>query len=381
MIEPFRIDVPDDVLLDLDERLRRTRLPAELPGIGWRQGMSRALMVDLLDHWRDGYDWRAAEAELNRHPQFIANLDGARVHFQHVRSRHPEARPLMLTHGWPGSFHEFHKLIDRLVDPTAHGGEASDAFHLVIPSVMGFGFGGVPTETGWDARKIGALHARLMAELTYGRYFAHGTDWGSFITSFMAEGDPDHCAAIHITSPWAAPNPAQMVFAPFQKEAREFAKQAMAMFKEELGYRQQQASKPQTLGFALNDSPAGLAAWIVEKYQAWTDCDGDVLTRLSRDELLTIVMIYWVTGTITSSTRIYWEAAHGRGNAMIPEVKVGQPTGCVIFPKDVLQAPRSWAQNAWNVQRWTEMPRGGHFSALEEPGLLVDDLRSFFRGR
>lgn len=343
--------------------------------------MSRPLLVELLAHWQEGYDWRAEEARLNQHPHFIATLDGARVHFQHILSKHPEARPLMLTHGWPGTFHEFHKLVDLLVDPTAHGGVASDSFHLVIPSVLGFGFGGIPAETGWDARKIGALQARLMAELGYSRYFAHGTDWGSFITSFVAESDPAHCAAIHITSPWAAPNALQMVAAPFQKSARDFLKQSLAMFKEELGYRQVQASKPQTLGFALNDSPVGLAAWIIEKYQAWTDCDGDVLTRLSRDELLTIVMIYWVTGTITSSTRIYWEAAHGTGNAMVPEVKVKQPTGCVIFPKDVLQGPRSWAENAWNVQRWTVMPRGGHFSALEEPVLLVDDLRTFFRGR
>jgi len=302
-----------------------------------------------------------------------------RLHFVHVRSPHAGAFPLLITHGWPGSIFEFHKVIGPLVDPPAHGGEARDAFHVVCPSIPGYGFSEPPRTRGWDARRMAETNAKLMARLGYARYGAQGGDWGAIISTQNAQVDPEHCAAIHLNMVVALPP--QGVTDPMSGLSDVEKKAVADLFafqKDETGYQAIQGSKPQTLGYALNDSPAGLAAWIVEKFRTWSDCGGDVERRFTRDELLTNVTIYWVSQSITSSTRLYYETMKS-GRFGPAAGRIEQPTGCAIFPKELYRAPRAWAERVYNVQQWTVMPAGGHFAALEEPKLLVDDIRSFFR--
>jgi len=378
-IEPFRIDVPDVVLNDLRERLARTRLPDQIDGAGWDYGTELGYLRELVAYWRDKFDWRAQEAALNRFAQFRTAIDGVRLHFVHVRSPHPGAFPLVITHGWPGSIFEFHKVIGPLVDPPAHGGSARDAFHVVCPSLPGYGFSEPPRTRGWDARRMAEINAGLMARLGYSRYGAQGGDWGAIISTQNAQVDSEHCAAIHLNMVVALPPP---VAGDPTAGLSDLEKQAVAdLFsfqKNETGYQAIQGTKPQTLGYGLNDSPAGLAAWIVEKFRTWSDCGGDVERRFTRDELLTNVTIYWVAQSITSSTRLYYETMKS-GRFGPAAGRIEQPTGCAIFPKELYRAPRAWAERVYNVQQWTVMPSGGHFAALEEPKLLVDDVRSFFR--
>jgi len=376
---PFRIDVPDGVLTDLRERLARTRLPDQIDGAGWDYGTELGYLRELVAYWRDKFDWRAQEAALNRFAQFRTALDGVLLHFVHMRSPHPGAFPLVITHGWPGSIFEFHKVIGPLVDPPAHGGEARDAFHVVCPSIPGYGFSEPPRTRGWDARRMAEINAKLMARLGYGRYGAQGGDWGAIISTQNAQVDPEHCAAIHLNMVVALPP--QGVADPMAGLSDVEKKAVADLFafqKDETGYQAIQGSKPQTLGYGLNDSPAGLAAWIVEKFRTWSDCGGDVERRFTRDELLTNVTIYWVAQSITSSTRLYYETMKS-GRFGPAAGRIEQPTGCAIFPKELYRAPRAWAERVYNVQQWTVMPAGGHFAALEEPKLLVDDVRSFFR--
>jgi microsomal epoxide hydrolase len=378
-IQPFRIQVSDETLADLRERLARTRLPDQLEDAGWDYGTELGYLKELVAYWRDKFDWRAQEVLLNFFPQFHTEIDGQRVHFIHVRSAHPGAFPLVVTHGWPGSIFEFHKIIGPLVDPAAHGGDPRDAFDVVCPSIPGYGFSDPPRTRGWDAQRMAQTNAALMARLGYGRYGAQGGDWGAIISTQNALVDPAHCAAIHLNMVVAFPPAGVADPMAGLSDVEKLGLADLAHFqKEETGYQQIQGTKPQTLGYGLTDSPAGLAAWIVEKFRTWSDCGGDVETRFTKDELLTNVMIYWITGSITSSTRLYYETMKS-GRFGPAQQRIETPTGCAIFPKELYRAPRAWAERAFNVQQWTRMPRGGHFAALEEPGLLVEDVRSFFR--
>ena len=374
-IERFEIHVDDSVLEDLRERLARTRFPDQIEGTGWEYGTPIDYLRDLVGHWRDRYDWRRAEARLNELPHFRTTIDGQPVHFVHARSAHADAFPLLLVHGWPGSIVEFLDVIPRLTDPEAHGGRGADAFHVIAPSLPGYGFSGPTRARGWDTRRIARAFVELMRRLEYARYGAQGGDWGAQVATRIGAFDPEHCAALHLNMPLGArpkePGPLG------DEDQADLA--AMAAFQdEESGYALEQATKPQTLGVGLNDSPAGLLAWIVEKFRAWSDCGGDPEKSFPRDRLLTNVMLYWVTGTIASSARLYWEHKHGGGWTEAPE-PVRVPTGVARYPKEVLRFPRPWVERQYHVIDWTKMPRGGHFAAMEEPELFVENLRSFFR--
>jgi microsomal epoxide hydrolase len=377
-IRPFTIRVPAAVLADLEARLARTRLTDPLQESGWTHGTDIAYLRGLLDYWRDRFDWRAQERRLNQFEQFTTTVDGLSVHFIHRRSRHPGAMPLLITHGWPGSFAEFVKIIGPLTDPEAHGGRPEDAFHVVIPSIPGFAFSEAPRQPGFDPARIARLEAALMARLGYTRYGAQGGDWGSIISTQVALADPDRVAGLHLNMCVGAAPSGTDPNAGLTDRERERLKARQAFQAEETGYQQIQGTKPQTLGVALNDSPAGLAAWIVEKFRTWCDCDGNPETVFTRDELLTNITLYWVTQSAATSARIYYENRHAPSPAGARRIET--PTACADFPREVIWSPRRWLEARYNITRWTEMPRGGHFAALEQPALLVDDIRAFFRG-
>lgn len=375
-IRPFRIAVSDALLDDLRSRLRATRWPEAEAVADWSQGVPLAWMRDICTYWAERYDWRAREAALNRLAQFTTTIDGLDIHFVHVCSPHPRAMPLVITHGWPGSIVEFQKVIEPLVDPVAHGGDASDAFDIVCPTMPGFGFSGKPTATGWDVERIAGAWAQLMARLGYPRYGAQGGDWGSAVTTALGAQDTAHCAGIHITLAMASrPLPPEGA-EPTPDEAR--ALRGIAHYQEwDSGYSMQQSTRPQTVGYALTDSPAGQAAWILEKFWAWTDCNGHPENILHRDELLDNVMLYWVTASAASSARLYWETFGGKKRKR-PKVTI--PTGVAVYPKEIVPPVRRWMASAHtDIRHWVEMPRGGHFAAFEQPQLFVDDVRAFFR--
>ena len=372
-IRPFKIAIGDDVLADLKSRLRNTRWPeAELVS-DWSQGAPLQWIQEVCRYWCDDYDWRHREAALNRFAQFTTEIDGLDIHFLHVRSPHPEAMPLIITHGWPGSVVEFHKVIEPLTNPTAHGGNATDAFHVVCPSLPGFGFSAKPTTTGWGVDRIARTWAELMSRLSYTRYGAQGGDWGSAVTTSLGAQDAAHCAGIHITLAMST-RPA-VDGEPTPEEAR--ALEGIKHYADwDSGYSKQQSTRPQTLGYGLTDSPAGQAAWILEKFWAWTDCNGHPENILSRDELLDNVMLYWVTNTATSSARLYWES-FGPGRRTAHKVTV--PTGVAVFPKEIVPPVRRWMEGSYtNICHWTEMPKGGHFAAFEQPELFIAEVRRFF---
>jgi len=378
-IERFQIRIEEEVLVDLRQRLARTRWPDQIEGSGWDYGTDRAYLMELCAYWRDKFDWRAQEARLNRFDHFRTSIEGQPIHFIRRRSPVAGALPLVLTHGWPGSVWLFHKVIDGLADPEAQGGRAEDAFDVVCPSLPGYGFSGPTLERGWDVRRIAETWARLMERLGFTRYGAQGGDWGSLVTTQLALVDAAHLAGIHLNMVVAGPptgekNPTEGLTPEELKGLADMGEYQ----KSGSGYAQIQGTKPQTLGYGLNDSPAGLAAWIVEKFRAWSDCDGDVERSFTKDELLTNIMIYWVTQTINSSERLYFESFRS-GRFSAADAKVEVPTGCAIFPKEIIRPPRRWAEAHFDVRQWTEMPRGGHFAALEEPEALVEDIRSFFR--
>lgn len=377
-VDPFRIAVPDAVLTDLRERLARTRFPDEIPGSGWDYGTDLAYMRELVAYWRDRYDWRAAEARLNAFPQFRAAVGGLGIHFIHVRGKGPAPFPIVITHGWPGSVAEFQKIIGPLTDPAAHGGDAADAFDVVAPSMPGYGFSDHPREPGMEPSRIAALWAELMRGLGYGRFGAQGGDWGAMVSTYLGANHADVVAGIHLNMVVAFPPEGPDAFDGLSEEELAGLGALDGFLKKETGYQQIQGTKPQTLGFALNDSPSGQAAWIVEKFRTWSDCDGDVERRFTKDELLTNIMLYWVTQTATSSARLYCETMRA-GRFPPRDVKVDVPTGCAIFPHEIVKPPRKWAEHRFNVRRWTRFPSGGHFAAMEEPAALVDDIRAFFR--
>jgi pimeloyl-ACP methyl ester carboxylesterase len=372
LVHPFRIAVPEPVLEDLRARLRATRWPdAELVS-DWSQGAPLAWIQAMCDHWANRYDWRAREAALNRFDQFITRIDGLDIHFIHQRSPHPQARPLLITHGWPGSVVEFHKVIGPLTDPVAHGGSADDAFHVVCPSLPGFGFSGKPTTPGWGVERIAQAWAALMSRLGYERYFAQGGDWGSAVTRAIGILDTAHCEGIHVTLAMGTRPATQGEPGPEEQRALAGAKHYRQW---DSGYSKQQSTRPQTLAYGLADSPAGQAAWILEKFWAWTDCNGHPENVLSRDELLDNLMFYWVTNSAASSARLYWES-FGRGKPGT----VGVPVGVAVYPREIVAPVRAWMQAEYpDIRHFVHMPRGGHFAAFEQPVLFVDDLRTYFR--
>jgi pimeloyl-ACP methyl ester carboxylesterase len=379
-VTPFRIAIPQQALDDLRARLAGTRWPEAETVDDWSQGVPLAYLGELCDYWADGYDWRATEQRLNALPQFRAELDGLGIHFLHVRSAHPDAFPLVLTHGWPGSIVEFLKVIGPLTDPTSHGGAAADAFHLVVPSLPGYGFSDKPAQPGWGVQRIAGAWMRLMARLGYARYGAQGGDWGTSISTSIGQQDPEHVAGIHLTPPLAPPDPASFDDLTDRERAALASLEHAAEW--ESGYSQEHATRPQTIGYGLVDSPAALCAWIVEKLWAWTDHDGRLESVLTRDELLDNVMLYWLPGTGASSARLYWESIRQVNQWISGPTRdtVTVPTGCSIFPRELQRPSRRWAERRFlDIRWWNELDKGGHFAAFEQPELFVDEVRAFFR--
>jgi pimeloyl-ACP methyl ester carboxylesterase len=372
-IRPFRIDIPEADLEDLRRRLGQTRWPDAEPVDDWSQGVPLSYIRDLCEYWLTSYDWRASEASLNCFPQFRTEIDGLDIHFIHARSPHPGALPLVITHGWPGSVVEFRKVIEPLTDPVAEGGDPADAFHVVCPSLPGYGFSGKPSQPGWGTAHIADAWDQLMGRLGYARYGAQGGDWGAQVTTGIAMRHPDHVAGIHLNMPGAQPDPATM------SDLTEPEQAALASLKYyrdwDSGYAKQQSTRPQTLGYGLVDSPAGLCAWIVEKFWSWTDSDGDPASVLSRDELLDNVMLYWLPATGASAGRLYWESLR---NPLLGPVEV--PVGCSIFPKEISRPSRRWAEKHFlDLRYWNELGKGGHFAAFEQPEVFVAEVRKAFR--
>jgi pimeloyl-ACP methyl ester carboxylesterase len=378
-ISTFTVAVADAVLDDLRERLARTRWPDRSPTGDWAYGTELAYLQELCEYWLSEFDWREIERRLNGFEQFETTIRRQHVHFLHVRSPEPNALPLLLVHGWPGSVTEFSKVLGPLTDPAAYGGDAADAFHVVAPSIPGFGFSGPTSGPGVDVAEIAAIVAELMELLGYRRYGAQGGDWGSMISRWVGLKGPDRVVGVHVnflTEP--PPDPGDPTAG--ITSAEELADlDYMAQYQiDETGYLQIQGTKPQSLAYGLTDSPAGLAAWILEKFRTWSDCDGDVERVFTKDELLTNITLYWVTGTINSSMRIYFESRRTGRSPQVPPLEV--PLGYARFPKEIRRPPRAWLEAANpTLRHWTSMPRGGHFAALEAPDLLVDDVRTFFR--
>jgi epoxide hydrolase len=386
-IEPFRLSVPQSDLDDLHDRLERTRWPAELPGAGWEYGVPAGYLRELVRYWRHEYDWRAAEAELNRWPQFTTTIDGAHIHFAHIRSPEPDATPLVITHGWPGSVVEFLDLVGPLTDPVAHGGDAADAFHVVVPSIPGFGLSGPTTEGGWEARRVADAWAELTRRLGYERFGLQGGDWGAAISRELGRVHPDRVIGVHLNllpGAQALTEPTEEELAALGPEERERTLRSWrrwdAWFRDGAGYAALQSTRPHTLAYALTDSPVGQLAWVVEKFREWADCEDLPEEAVDRDRMLTNVMLYWLTGTAGSSARVYYERAHVTGDrAARPAEPSTAPTALAVFPADPQIPLRHRAERTENLVRWTEFDRGGHFAALEEPDLLMSDVRSFFR--
>jgi pimeloyl-ACP methyl ester carboxylesterase len=374
-IRPFRIDVPQADLDDLRDRLRRTRWPEPEPVDDWSQGIPLAYTRDLCDYWRRDYDWRAAEARLNGFPQYRTEIDGVDIHFLHIRSPHEDALPLLMTHGWPGSVVEFGKVIGPLTDPERHGGDAADAFHLVCPSLPGYGFSGKPGRPGWGVQHIADAWAELMGRLGYQRYAAQGGDWGSTVTTALAIRHPEPLVGIHLNMVTVFPDRAALGSEDLTPQEQAALASLAHYNQEDSGYSKQQSTRPQTIGYGLVDSPAALCAWIVEKFWSWTDCDGDPASVLSRDEMLDNIMLYWLPGTGASAARLYWESFR----KPLPG-PVTVPVGCSIFPKEIFRPSRRWAgQRFPRLHYWNELDQGGHFAAFEQPGLFTGEVRAAFR--
>jgi pimeloyl-ACP methyl ester carboxylesterase len=380
MIEPFEVRAGADVRDDLRARLRRTRWPEAATAAGWTQGVPLDELRELCRYWAEEYDWAAAMARLNLFPQFRTEIDGLGVHFLHVRSPNPDAVPLVLTHGWPGSVVEFAKVIGPLTDPAAHGGDAADAFHVVCPSLPGYGFSDRPERTGWTIERIARAWTELMSRLGYDRFAAQGHDWGTSVSTSIAQQAPGRTIGIHLMPPLVAPDPATFDDLTDAERAAIDALESSAGSGD--GYSHEQSTRPQTIGYALVDSPAALCAWIIEKFQAWTDNDGDLSSILTRDELLDNLMLYWLPGTGASAARLYWESFNEVRawfhTATTDTVDV--PTGCTIFPKENPRPSRRWAERRFtDIRYWSEPARGGHFAAFEQPGIFVAEVRACFR--
>jgi pimeloyl-ACP methyl ester carboxylesterase len=372
-IRPFEIHAADEELEDLRRRLRATRWPEKEAVDDWSQGVPLAYVQEVCEYWAEKYDWRATERRLNQFPQFKTEIDGLDFHFIHVRSPHADAKPIVITHGWPGSIVEFHKVIGPLSDPTKYGGNASDAFHVVCPSLPGYGWSGKPAKNGWNVERIADAWGQLVARLGYGRYFAQGGDWGSAVTTAIGARDPEHCIAIHLNMVSARPDPETMNDLTDREKS---ALEGMQYYQDwDSGYSKEQSTRPQTVGYGLVDSPAGLAAWILEKFWAWTDSNGHPENVLTRDEMLDDIMFYWLPKAGASSARLYWES-FSRGSRM----DVTIPVGGSIFPREIFRTSRRWADKRFpNINYWNELEKGGHFAAFEQPEIYVNEVRASFR--
>lgn len=372
-ITPFTIETTGAQLDDLRRRLAATRWPDKETPTDWSQGIPLAYVQDLCRYWAQQYDWPARQALLNRFPQFRTTIDGVGIHFIHVRSPHADALPLVMTHGWPGSIVEFQKVIEPLTDPTRHGGTAADAFHVVCPSLPGYGFSDQPRTTGWNVDRIGRAWSVLMPRLGYPKYVAQGGDWGAIVTTAIGLHDTANCLGIHLNMPIVTPDPATM------NDLTPREQSALAGMKHyadwDSGYSKQQSTRPQTLGYGLADSPSGQAAWIVEKFWSWMDCDGHPENVVSRDELLDNVMLYWLPNTAASSARLYWESFN-----KVSRDPVSIPVGCSMFPKEIFRSSRRWAEQRFpKLVYWNDLDKGGHFAAFEQPATFVNELRACFR--
>jgi pimeloyl-ACP methyl ester carboxylesterase len=375
LIRPFRFNVPQDALDDLRHRLSRTRWPDRETPQDWSQGVPLAYMQEICDYWLHHYDWRRCEAQLNALPQYRTEIDGLDIQFMHIPSAHAEAMPLVMTHGWPGSVIEFLKVIDPLVNPTAYGGDAADAFHVVCPTLPGFGFSGKPTAPGWSLERIGRAWGALMARLGYGRYFAQGGDWGSAVTHSIGMTETERCVGLHVNMPILSPSDA-LLQSPTPEEQNALAG-IQYYFDWDSGYSKEQSTRPQTVGYGLADSPIGQAAWILEKFWCWTDCGGHPENVLSRDELLDNVMMYWLPGSAASSARMYWE---NFSVLFKQKPQIHLPAGISIFPHEIFRASRRWAEERFTrLVYFNTLESGGHFAAFEQPAAFVKEVRSAFR--
>lgn len=373
-IGSFEFHADEAQLGDLKRRLAATRWPERETVDDWSQGAPLETVRALCAYWARDYDWRRCEARLNSLGQHRTEIDGLGLHFLHVRSPEPDALPLVMTHGWPGSVLEFLKVIGPLTDPRAHGGDPGDAFHLVLPSLPGYGFSDKPARAGWGVARIAGAWVELMSRLGYDRYVAQGGDWGAAVTTALGVLRPPGLAAIHLNMPIAFPD--ETTIEDWTPQERASAAVTQQFLGQESGYSAIQGTKPQTLGYGLCDSPAAQAAWIYEKFQAWSDCDGDPLSVLSMDEMLDNITLYWLTGSGASSARLYWESLAGAFQPPSAET----PTGCSLFPKEVMRPSRRWASRTYrNIVYWNELQKGGHFAAFEQPALFVEELRKCFR--
>jgi pimeloyl-ACP methyl ester carboxylesterase len=372
-ITPFTLAIPQADLADLNRRLDATRWPEKETVGDWTQGAPLAKVQALTDYWRNGYDWRACEKRLNALGQYKTAIDGLGIHFLHVRSPEAGAMPLILTHGWPGSVIEFMKVIGPLTDPVAHGGKAEDAFHVVAPSLPGYGFSDKPTGTGWGITRIGAAWAQLITRLGYDRWVAQGGDWGAAVTSAIGVAKPAGCAAIHVNMAIALPLPEDMATL---TESEKASLAAMQFYQQwDSGYSKQQATRPQSLGYGLSDSPVGQAAWIYEKMFAWTDNQGAPEDALTMDEMLDNIMLYWLPRNAASSARLYWESFDS-----FRAQPIDLPMGISVFPKEIFRPSRRWAERTMtNIIHWNDLDKGGHFAAWEQPALWLTEVRDCFR--
>lgn len=377
-ISAFEINIPQIIIDDLHMRLANTRWPDRIPHTGWDYGADTAYVKNLCEYWRSQYDWRIHEKALNRFPHYKTVIDDHVIHFIHAPSTHKTATPLLISHGWPGSVVEFMKIIDPLTQPERYGGDAADAFTVICPSLPGYGFSEPTKRSGIDTLVMARMFAELMARLGYGKYIAQGGDWGALITSNIGAVDAGHVLGIHLNMPLGLPNTDDPNETLSEQEMADLAD--MGRFDaRETGYQKIQGTKPQSLGVGLNDSPAGLAAWITEKFYTWTDCNGDIESVISKDELLTNIMVYWVTQTITASTRLYYETTQLK-RIKFMETKVHVPTGVARFPKEIMRFPRKWVERIYpDIVHWTTFTKGGHFAAMEQPEKLVNDIRLFSR--
>ncbi|GAT67139.1 epoxide hydrolase [Planomonospora sp. ID91781] len=377
-MRPFRIDIPQADLDDLHRRLSTARWPSEAPAAGWERGVPLDYLRELAEYWRTGYDWRAAEARLNRYPQFTTEIDGANVHFLHVRSPHPGAVPLIITHGWPGSFAEFLDVIEPLTT-----GDPDCAFHVVIPSIPGFGFSGPAREPGWDVPRVARAWAELMRRLGYDRYIAQGGDWGKVISLHLGLADPEHVAGVHLNMLVTFPPDDPAALADLDEADRARLAHAQWFADDGLGWQKIQSTRPQTLSYGLTDSPIGQLAWIVEKFKEWTDSEKSPEDAVDRDRLLTNVMIYWLTATAGSSAQLYYETTHLTADFVRTwggPWPLTMPVGVAVFPADASRPVRRFAERILpTLSHWTEFDRGGHFAAMEQPELFVGDVRAFAR--
>jgi len=371
---PFQIQVAEEVLIDLRQRLARTRWPDSLPDAGWDYGTNLSYLRQLVRYWLESYDWRAQERFLNAFPQFTTEIDGIHLHFLHVKGKGTHPIPLLISHGWPGSFFEMYKIIGPLTDPASHSGDPADAFDVVVPSLPGYGFSGPTNARGVTVTRIVEVFASLMQDLGYQRFAAQGGDWGLYITGTLGRAFADKIIGIHLNM-----QPTRSVLSQETTNEAEsnWRERRAQLIRDESGYSHMHETRPQTLAYGLNDSPVGLAGWMVEKFRAWSDCHGEIESVFTKDELLTNLMIYWVTQTINSSTRLYYETSHQGYETYAGRVEV--PTGVAVFPDELPIPPRSLAQRLYNIQHWTEMKAGGHFAAFEQPQALVEDIRAFFR--